>query len=55
MDDTEKQTCEHQSHCHFRIDPRATVVDTINLGHLFTQPTEIQHPIDTNQNMIVGY
>src|SRR5215207_4470166 len=54
MDKPEQEACEHQPNCHLRVDPRPPVVGAVEIRHLIPQPREIEHTIDTGEDVIVG-
>jgi hypothetical protein len=47
-------TRPHQPNRRLRIDARPTVVGAVKIGHLIPQPREIEHTIDTCEDVIVG-
>jgi hypothetical protein len=51
--DPEKKAGEHQANANFRINAGATLVDIVQACDFLTQPTQIEHPINTHQNVVV--
>ena len=54
LHDPKNKPGQHQPYCDFRIYPGTATVRTVKPGHLRMQPTQIEYPIDTDKNMVVG-
>ena len=53
VDEAEQETREHQPKGDLGIDARPSGRCVIQRGDFFVQPTEIEHPIDPDQDVVV--
>jgi hypothetical protein len=53
MNDSQQKAGKHEPNSHFRVDPRASVIRAVKISDLVTQPREVQHLIDTNEDVVV--
>jgi hypothetical protein len=55
MHDPEQEPSKHQPDRDFRIDPRPPVRLAVKVGDLRPKPGEVEHAIDSGEDMIVGH
>ena len=54
MDDAQKEAGQHEPHRNLGIDARTADLGVVQLGQLTSKPTQVEDPIDADQNMIMG-